>query len=36
VIDIIVLLAAGLLAMRVRRSVGIALCLAALTYTVFA
>ena len=34
--DIIVLLAAGLLAMRVRRWVGVTLCLAAVTYTVLA
>jgi hypothetical protein len=35
-IDVCILLAAGLLAMRVRRSVGIALCLAATTYVVMA
>jgi hypothetical protein len=36
VIDIAIMLTAGLLAMRVRRSVGIVLCLAATTYVVMA
>lgn len=34
--DVAVLLAAGLLAMRVRRWIGVTLCLAAVTYTVLA